>query len=309
MKKIRVGVCKNIDIKIKKFSKNISLEYMSNKINYDAIIVTPLTILDYKKINKSKKIKLIFIMSLHLITKINIKQLRKDIKVLYFDKKNNFSILNNITATPEFIFGLIILLTRNFLNLKKQLKKNIWNPRQAAGLSSEKMLSNSTLGIIGYGRIGKKLKSIANSFGLKTLIYSKHNKSNMRLKKIAKNSDIVTINLSLNKKNEKFINKSFFKFMKLGSYFINTSKGKIVDYNHLLKFLGKNISGAALDVFEVEKSNDPGLIKLCKFAKKNRNLILTPHIAGSTADSIIQLQNRALELIERSFKKRHRYRV
>ena len=56
--------------------------------------------------------------------------------------------------------------------------------------------------------------------------------------------------------------------MKLGSYFINTSKGKIVDYNHLLKFLGKNISGAALDVFEVEKSNDPGLIKLCKFAKK-----------------------------------------
>ena len=64
MKKIRVRVCKNIDIKIKKFSKNISLEYMSNK-NYDAIIVTPLTILDYKKINKSKKIKLIFIMSLH----------------------------------------------------------------------------------------------------------------------------------------------------------------------------------------------------------------------------------------------------
>ena len=49
MKKIRVGVCKNIDIKKKKFSKNISLEYMSNKINYDAIIVTPLTILDYKK--------------------------------------------------------------------------------------------------------------------------------------------------------------------------------------------------------------------------------------------------------------------
>ena len=133
MKKIRVGVCKNIDIKIKKFSKNISLEYINNKINYDAIIVTPLTILDYKKINKLKKIKLIFIMSLHLITKINIKQLRKDIKVLYFDKKNNFSILNNITATPEFIFGLIILLTRNFLNLKKQLKKNIWNPRQAAG--------------------------------------------------------------------------------------------------------------------------------------------------------------------------------
>ena len=77
----------------------------------------------------------------------------------------------------------------------------------------------------------------------------------------------------------------------------------------MLKFLGKNIIGAALDVFEVEKSNDSVLIKLCKYAKKNRNLILTPHIAGSTADSIIQLQKRSLELIERSFKKRHKHRV
>ena len=110
----------------------------------------------------------------------------------------------------------------------------------------------STLGIIGYGRIGKKLKQIAKSFKMKTLIYSKyHNEKNANLDSIAKKSDFVSVNLSLNDSTKNLIDRKFFKKMKKSSYFINTSKGAIVNYSHLLKYLGKNIKGAALDVYKI----------------------------------------------------------
>ena len=129
--------------------------------------------------------------------------LRKDIKILYFNNKSK-KVIDSITATPEFIFGLIILLTKHFLQINETLKKNIWDPRQVAELTFNKMLSQSTLGIVGYGRIGKKLASIAKHFGMKTLIFTR--KNNLKLNDLAKKSDIISINLSLNKKTKNIIN-------------------------------------------------------------------------------------------------------
>ena len=86
--------------------------------------------------------------------------------------------------------------------------------------------------------------------------------------------------------------------MKNDSYFINTSKGDIVNYNDLLKYLKKNIKGAAIDVYKKEVSNDKEIIKLVNYSKKNDNLILTPHVAGSTLDSILTLQKHCLNRIE-----------
>jgi phosphoglycerate dehydrogenase-like enzyme len=302
MKKINIGISNDIDFKLKNYSKNFYFNKINKKqINFDGIIITSKTILDYKIINSSKKLKLIFIMSLHLITNIEIRKIRKDIKIIWFDK-NSKKILEKITATPEFIFGLIILLSKNFLKSGKLISKNIWNPKKTALYANNKMLSQSTLGIIGYGRIGKKLNLIAKSFKMKTLIYSnKKLKDKKSFQEIARKSDFVSINLPLNNKTQNIINQNFFKKMKHGSYFINTSKGRIVNYYHLLKYLGKNIKAAALDVYDVEDSNDPGIIKLCSYAKKNDNLLLTPHVAGSTSDSIIKLQKHCLDIIKNYF--------
>ena len=299
MRKVKIGISKEIDFKLKNTARKFKFKKISVKnFDFDAIIVTSNTKLEYKVINDCKNLKIIFIMSLHLLSKIKIGKLRKDIKVFYFDKKIK-SILNTITATPEFIFGVIILLSKNFLNCRHQLKKNIWNPRDTSLLASEKMLSLSTLGIIGYGRIGKQLNKIAKTFGMKTLIFKrKKDKSSVSLEKIAKKSDFVSINLSLNKKTKQIIDQSFFKKMKKNSYFINTSKGEIVNYNHLIKYLGKNIRGAGLDVFKKESAKDTEVIKLTNLAKSKNNLIMTPHIAGSTEDSIITLQKVCLNKIE-----------
>lgn len=297
MKKIKIGVSKEIDFKLKLYQKK---KFQLNKIDlkkffYDAILITSNSKIDYKIINDCKKIQIIFIMSLHLLSKIKLSKLRKDIKILYFNHKSK-KIIDSITATPEFIFGLIILLTKHFLRINEISKKNIWDPRQVAELTFNKMLSQSTLGIVGYGRIGKKLAFIAKHFGMKTLIFTR--KNNLKLNDLAKKSDIISINLSLNKKTKNIINKKFFSKMKNGSYFINTSKGDIVNYNDLLIYLKKNIKGAAIDVYKNENSNDKEIKKLINYSRINNNLLLTPHIAGSTLDSILTLQKHCLSRIE-----------
>ena len=297
MKKIKIGISKEIDFKLKFYQKK---KFQLNKIDlkkffYDAILITSNCEIDYKIINDCKEIQIIFIMSLHLLSKIKLNKLRKDIKILYFNHKSK-KIIDSITATPEFIFGLIILLTKHFLRINEISKKNIWNPRQVAELTFNKMLSQSTLGIVGYGRIGKKLASIAKHFGMKTLIFTR--KNNLTLNDLAKKSDIISINLSLNKKTKNIINKKFFSKMKNGSYFINTSKGDIVNYNDLLIYLKKNIKGAAIDVYKNENSNNKEIKKLINYSRINNNLLLTPHIAGSTLDSILTLQKHCLSRIE-----------
>ncbi len=294
MKKIRIAISKDIDFKIKAYKKNVIISKISKKKNYNALIITANTDIDHKFINSCKKIKILFIMSLHLLTKIKIEKIRDDIKILYFDKKSK-QILNSITPTPEFIFGLIILLTKNFLKSLEFSKKNLWKPKETAEYSFNKMLSQSTLGIIGYGRIGKKLNAIAKSFQMKTIIFTRRN--NIKLTTVAKKSDIISINLSLNKQTKNMINRKFFTKMKNKSYFINTSKGDIVNYNDLIKHLKKNINSAAIDVYKNENENDKEVVNLIKFSKKNNNIILTPHIAGSTLDSIITLQKHCLDRI------------
>ena len=77
---------------------------------------------------------------------------------------------------------------------------------------------------------------------MNVLIFSnKRIRNQTSLKNIAKKSDFVSINLSLKPSTKNFINKNFFKIMKKNSYFINTSKGEIVNYYDLIKFIGKNI--------------------------------------------------------------------
>ena len=76
-------------------------------------------------------------MSLHLLSKIELNKINKNVKILYFDEKSKY-ILKKINPTPEFIFGLIILLVKNFLKIKELSKKNIWEPKNTAKYSFEK---------------------------------------------------------------------------------------------------------------------------------------------------------------------------
>ena len=155
-------------------------------------------------------------------------------------------------------------------------------------------LSGKTLGILGLGRLGKISARIGLGFGMQVIANDIIDSSYTGIKMVdfnylMSNSDILTIHVHLNEKTRGMINKSALSLMKPNCIIVNTSRGAIISEPDLLNFLtaGK-IQGAALDIIDGEWLKPEKLKKhpLIQYANKNQNLIITPHIGGSTQESI-----------------------
>lgn len=209
----------------------------------------------------------------------------KDIKIITLLSIR--SKIQKIKSTSEFTWGLIINLCRGIHNASKYFKKKNYLRENFLGND----LNGKTILIIGFGRIGKHINDYAKVFGLKVLRYDKkYKQTKSKLYKLLRLADIVTIHMSLNKFNKKFFDEKCFKNMKKNSYFINTSRGELVDEKHLLLSLkNKIIKAAALDVINNEIKERKNMSnKLVNYANNNDNLILTPHIGGATYESFFK---------------------
>lgn len=259
--------------------KDLSQTTFEKKINnYDFVITRFMKNLDKKTIIKSK-LKAILSVTTGL-DHLDIQSIKKNkIKLFHL---NNKKFLKEVRASIEHSFFLIFYAIKNYLFIHKSKKIN----EKLVGRN----LHGKTIGIIGFGRIGRELSKLLIPFGVKIIFFEKKKikdfrKKNIKrvnsLKRLFEISDIISVNISLNK-NENLINKNLFKYSKKNMIFINTSRGQIVNTLDLLSFLKKNKKAcAALDVV------DPKYENLCwNFSKKFNNLILTPHIAGLTKESI-----------------------
>jgi Phosphoglycerate dehydrogenase and related dehydrogenases len=147
------------------------------------------------------------------------------------------------------------------------------------------------LGIIGYGNIGSQLSVLAESLGMEVYFYDivdklplGNAKKCQSLKELLKKVDVVTVHVDGRKENKNLIGEKEFQLMKDGVIFLNLSRGYVVDINALVKYIknGK-IKGAAVDVFPNEpKSNQE---KFISPLQNLENVILTPHIGGSTIEA------------------------
>lgn len=142
-------------------------------------------------------------------------------------------------------------------------------------------LSGKTLGIIGYGSIGKAVEKVAKAFNMNVLV---HNRTpfagSVELEYLLENSDIVSLHCPLTAKNAKMINGDALAKMKKTAFLINTARGPLVDEQALYQALkNKDIAGAALDVIEKEPmAADNRLAEL-------DNCVITPHIAWATKEA------------------------
>jgi D-3-phosphoglycerate dehydrogenase len=228
----------------------------------------------------------------------------RGIKVIYTPGRNAHT-------TAEFTIAMMLSIARKipmmyqdlksgkFLSDKKVEMKTLGGLKQdvtwaLAGdspyiLYKGAQLYGKSLGIIGYGNIGRKVGNIAKAFGMNLLIYDPYAKvPEVKEEKfhsfdyVLKNSDFVTCHCSVTEDTRKLINKEAFDLMKDSAYFINTSRGAIVDEKALIEALRKNrIAGAAVDVFESEP-----LDKNHPFIKELDNIVVTAHIGGTTWDVI-----------------------
>lgn len=218
-------------------------------------------------------------------------------------------------TVAEFTFFLILSLLRG-INLTRSVSANT-----APGDE----LEGKTIGVVGVGRIGTKVAEIANAFGMKILYNSHKNNqlvdsiggSKVELKELLNSSNVVTLHVPLTKDTYHLINKDNIKYMKKGSYLVNTSRGAVVETEAIIEGIeSKTLAGAALDVIEgeefagkemeiIRKGENYDLIKLAledSILKKYDNVILTPHIAYNTHEALERIIDETLENLSNMLK-------
>ncbi|MBI3984824.1 MAG: phosphoglycerate dehydrogenase [Candidatus Levybacteria bacterium] len=194
---------------------------------------------------------------------------------------------SNTKSVVELTIAEIIVLFRNVIEKSNKLHSGVWD-KSAKG-SHE--VRGKRLGIVGYGNIGTQLGIIAQALGMEVYFYDIVEKlavGNVRkcqtLLELLQISDVIAIHVDGRKSNQNLIGEKEFKQMKDGVIFLNLSRGFIVDIQALHKYIvnGK-IKGAAVDVFPNEPNGNGE--KFNSLLRNLPNVILTPHIGGSTEEA------------------------
>ena len=213
---------------------------------------------------------------------------RRGIKVISLKDYPEF--LKSITSTAEHTIGLIIALLRKY-------KEVINTPTYLLGERDEYLghtLFGKTLGIIGYGRVGKQVDAVAKALGMEVITFDRYEGLAHifyvgSLEQVLAESDIVSIHIPL-EGNEGFLTKEHLKRMKSTAYLINTSRNGVIEKGVLLDSLqNKIIAGAAIDFID-----DP---ELMEYSKRNNNLILTSHLGGNTFEDRQRTENFIIERV------------
>lgn len=210
-----------------------------------------------------------------------------NVDIKFLEKKKISFEKSKITpeiSVAELIVGYILMLLRKIHEMDQNLKNKIWKKEMGS------LLHGKTVGIIGYGKIGKYLNKLLKSFGAKVLINDiKFIKNKISLNSLLKSSEIISININL-RNSKKILNKSKLDLLKKNCILINTSRPEVIDYDYLYKILlKKNIYGAGLDVFNKE----PYFGKLTNL----QNVVLTPHIGGYAKEIRLKMEIEALNSI------------
>ncbi|MCL5674641.1 MAG: phosphoglycerate dehydrogenase [Candidatus Omnitrophica bacterium] len=194
----------------------------------------------------------------------------------------------NTLSASEHTIGLILSLARNIPQADASLKTGKWERNRFMGTE----LFGKIIGIIGLGRIGKRVASIAHSLGMKVLGYDPYmteedalslNISLMTLEGLCMQSDIISVHTPLVPETKHLLSEKQFFIMKDGVMIVNVARGGLIDEDILIKYIknGK-VRGVALDVFEKEPPLESELLKL-------DNAVVTPHLGASTREAQVNV--------------------
>lgn len=265
------------------------LDEILNKKQYNVIIVSIGFLFDKNRLKNQTQLKYI----ISPTTGLNHIDLNfcEDVGIKIISLKGEDKFLSTITSTAEHTWSLLLALSRNVISANNHVINGGWN--RTLFLGSE--LYGKTIGIIGYGRLGKMVSKYSTAFGMKRVVYD------ISKEKVPANiykefeillsvSDVIVLLASYSNENTDLIGMDEIKKLKPGCLFINTSRGEMVDENALIFGLKEGIiKAAALDVLKEDsnwKTDSPQINKLINYSKKVNNLLITPHIGGYGESSI-----------------------
>lgn len=253
-------------------------ELIGSVKDYDIVVVRSRTKVTKEVIDANAKMKIIARVGVGL----------DNIDVKYAESKG-IQVINAeiaaMTAVAELVIGLMLSLARSIPRADAATKNGKWLKKELMGIE----LKGRYLGIVGVGKIGKRIARIARGLNMNIIGYDivPIDQQFARevglivtdLNTLLSSSDFVTLHVPLTEDTKHMINEQRLSLMKKSAYLINTSRGEVIDEQALYNALkdGK-IAGAALDVFEVEPPTDSMLVQL-------PNVVCTPHIGAQTYEA------------------------
>ena len=273
----KILLSNNIKVDVK---TNFTIEELIEKIPvYDGLIVRSATKVTKNIIEKAKNLKIIGRAGAGV-----------DNIDLLSAKQNKIIVMNtpggNTNATAEHTLALLLSLSRKISKADRTTHKGEWAKKNLKGNE----IRGKTIGIIGFGNVGKRFAEMCHALGLKILILSKSFRTIKNdypdyiasdLNTILKESDILSFHCKPNLDGSSIINTQELNIMKSNALIINTARGNLVSETDLcVAIKDKKIAGAALDVFQTEPATNNILFGL-------ENVLLTPHIAASTSEAQI----------------------
>jgi D-3-phosphoglycerate dehydrogenase len=219
--------------------------------------------------------------------------------------------LRTITPTAELTFGLMIALTRRILPACRSALDGQWDRRP---YGAPAMLSRMKLGVVGLGRLGGYVAAYGKAFGMDVAYFdpfvdSDEVRRSCGLEDLAAWCDVLSVHAPHEKETENLISRQVIAGMKPGSYIVNTARGELLDWDALLDALKSgHLAGAALDVFEGEFAPDFNQTftdhPLLQYARDSDNVILTPHIGGSTTDAWSETEQKTIDMAREALRLR-----
>jgi D-3-phosphoglycerate dehydrogenase / 2-oxoglutarate reductase len=196
--------------------------------------------------------------------------------------------------------ALILCMVRKITEINADVQRGAW---KQLGYRPIHRLSSLTLGLVGFGRLGKAVASKASALGFRVIASDPHIKDRsgsvelMSLEALLQRADVISVHAPLLSDTKGLIGPAEFAQMRCGALIVNTSRGELIDEGALVQALDAGtISGAALDVF----CGEP--LPLDSSLRGRDNVILTPHIAFYSEESLVDLQEAAAEDVARVLK-------
>ncbi|MEW6331940.1 MAG: D-2-hydroxyacid dehydrogenase [Pseudomonadota bacterium] len=205
-------------------------------------------------------------------------------------------------TVPEHVFALILALRRNLPGYREDVANGLWQKAEQFCLFTRPILDlhGGTLGVIGYGELGRATAKLGEAFGMRVLIAEHKNTAAARpghtdFDTVLKESDVITLHCPLTPATQNLIGAPEFRKMRRHALLINTARGGLVDEAALMQALQEGlIGGAGFDVLTTEppRAGNP-LLDL-----RLHNFILTPHVAWASRDAMQIMADQLIDNIE-----------
>lgn len=205
-------------------------------------------------------------------------------------------------SVPEHVLMLILALRRNLLAYRDDVQQGKWQQSKQFCLLSRELhdISGSTLGIVGYGSIGKAMARLGESVGMRVLISEHKNATTVRegrvsFEEILRRSDVISLHCPLTNETQNLIGRAEFGMMKREALLINTARGALVEDTALIEALQEGtIAGAGFDVLRDEPPvQGSPLLEL-----NLPHFIVTPHVAWASNEAVQALADQVIDNIE-----------